>query len=67
MKKENYLLLKEQLEIIDEIENAYMPGLSRGEDPIIDDRNYMEAVFEQAGILVIMLEEVLKDEQDRLE
>ena len=62
MKKRNYLLLKEQLKCIKEIEDAYAPALARGENPVIDGMTYKEAVFNQAGILIISLEEVLEDE-----
>lgn len=66
MKKRNYELLKQQLEIIKEIEDTYAPVLARGERPEIDGRTYGEAIFDQTGILVISLEEVLKDEEDHL-
>jgi hypothetical protein len=36
MKKRNYLLLKEQLRCINEIEDTYAPALARGENPEID-------------------------------
>ena len=66
MKKRNYELLKQQLESIKEIEDAYTPALAKGEDPEIDGRTYREAILDQAGILVISLEEVLEDEEDHL-
>lgn len=66
MKKRNYELLKQQLEFIKEIEDTYAPALARGEKPEIDGKTYEEAVLDQAGILVISLEEVLKDEEDHL-
>ena len=66
MKKRNYQLLKEQLKCIKEIENAYAPALARGENPEIDGKTYMEAIFDQTGILIISLEEVLEDEEDHL-
>lgn len=66
MKKRNYLLLKEQLKCIKEIENAYAPALARGENPEIDGKTYKETIFDQTGILIISLEEVLEDEEDHL-
>ena len=66
MKKRNYLLLKEQLKCIKEIENAYAPALARGENPEIDGKTNKEAIFDQTGILIISLEEVLEDEEDHL-
>ena len=67
MKKRNYELLKQQLEFIKEIEDTYFPAMLRGEDPVIVDRTFREAIFEQASVLIIYLEEVLKDEEDHLE
>ena len=67
MKKANYQLLKKQLEMIKEIEDTYAPAMSRGEDPVIDDKTFREAVLDQASILVACLEEVLEDEEDHLE
>ena len=66
MKKRNYELLKQQLEIIKEIEDIYAPALARGQKIEIDGKTYEEAIFDQASILVISLEEVLKDEEDHL-
>ena len=66
MKKRNYQLLKEQLECIKEIEDAYAPALARGENPEIDGETYKEAILDQTGILIISLEEVLEDEEDHL-
>ena len=67
MKKSNYQLLKQQLEFIKEIENLYYPAMSKGEDPVIDDKTFREAIFDQASVLLIDLEEVLEDEEDHLE
>ena len=67
MRKANYLKLKEQLGIIREIEELYVPAMSRGDNPQIDGKTYQEAIFDQAGILIISLEEVLEDEEDYLE
>ena len=67
MKKSNYLQLKEQLRCINEIEDAYAPALARGENPEIDGKTYKKAIFDQVGILIISLEEVLEDEESRLE
>lgn len=67
MKKRNYQLLKQQLEFIKEIEDTYFLAISRGEDPVIDDRTFKEAIFDQASVLLIYLEDVLKDEEDHLE
>ena len=67
MKKRNYELLKQQLEFIKEIEDTYFPAMLRGEDPVIVDRTFREAIFEQASVLIIYLEEVLKDEENHLE
>lgn len=66
MKKRNYELLKQQLELINEIEGIYAPAQARGEKPEIDGKTYEEAVLDQAGFLIISLEEVLKDEEDHL-
>ena len=66
MKKENYMKLKKQLEIIGQIEDAYTPSLAKGENPLIDGMDYKDAIFEQAGIIVTILEEVLHDEEDNL-
>ena len=44
-----------------------MPAMSRGDNPQIDCKTYQEAIFDQAGILIISLEEVLEDEEDALE
>jgi len=41
--------------------------MSRGDNPQIDGKTYQEAIFDQAGILIISLEEVLEDEEDSLE
>ena len=67
MKKSNYQLLKQQLEFIKEIEDLYFPAMSKGEDPVIDDKTFREAFFDQANILFIYLEEVLEDEEGHLE
>lgn len=67
MKKSNYQVLKRQIEIINEIEDTYFPEMSKGEDPVIDDKTFREAIFDQAYILFIYLEEVLEDEEDYLE
>ena len=67
MKKRNYQVLKQQLGFIKEIENLYFPAMSKGEDPVIDDKTFREAIFDQASVLLIDLEEVLEDEEDHLE
>ena len=66
MKKRKYELLKQQLEFIKEIEDTYFPAMSKGEDPVIDDKTFREAIFDQAKVLFIYLEEVLEDEEDHL-
>ena len=66
MRTENYQKLKEQLKIIEEIEKAYTPALAKGEEPLIDGLDYKEALFEQAGALIAVLEDVLHDEEDNL-
>ena len=66
MKTENYQKLKEQLRTIKEIEDAYIPILAKGEEPLIDGLDYREALFEQAGVLIAVLEDVLQDEEDHL-
>ena len=66
MKTENYQKLKEQLRTIKEIEDAYIPILAKGEEPLIDRLDYREALFEQAGVLIAVLEDVLQDEEDHL-
>ena len=67
MKKSNYQLLKQQLEFIKEIEDLYFPAMSKGEDSVIDDKTFREAIFDQANVLFIYLEEVLEDEENHLE
>lgn len=67
MKKSNYQKLKEQLKCISETDNLYAKGLSRGENPIIDGLDYKDALLEQAGVLVVLLEDVLEDEEKYLE
>ena len=67
MKKRNYLLLKEQLRCINEIEDTYAPALARGENPEIDGKTYKEAIIDQTGILITSLEEVHEDEGSHLE
>ena len=62
MKTENYQKLKEQLRIIEEIEGAYTPALAKGDEALIDGLDYREALLEQAGVLIAVLEEVLQDE-----
>ena len=66
MKKRNYQVLKQQLGFIKEIENLYFPAMSKGEDPVIDDKTFREAIFDQANVLFICLEEVLEDEEGHL-
>ena len=44
-----------------------MPAMSGGDNPQVDGKTYQEAIFDQAGILIISLEEVLEDEEDYLE
>ena len=44
-----------------------MPAMSVGDNPQVDGKTYQEAIFDQAGILIISLEEVLEDEEDSLE
>ena len=66
MKKSNYQLIKQQLEIIKEIEELYFPAMSKGGDPVIDGKTFREAIFDQAKVLFIYLEEVLEDEEDHL-
>lgn len=66
MKTENYQKLKEQLRIIEEIEEAHTPALAKGVEPLIDGPDYREALLEQAGVLVAVLEDVLQDEEDHL-
>jgi len=39
----------------------------RKKDPRIDGKTYQDAIFDQVGILIISLEEVLEDEEDSLE
>ncbi len=67
MKKSNYQKLKEQLKSISETEDLYADGLSKGENPIIDGMDYKDAMLEQAGVLVVLLEDVLEDEQEHTE
>lgn len=66
MKTENYQKLKEQLRIIEEIEGAYTPALAKGEEALIDGLDYREALLEQAGVLIAVLEDVLQDEEGHL-
>lgn len=66
MKTENYQKLKEQLRIIEEIEGAYAPALAKGEEALIDGLDYREALLEQAGVLIAVLEDVLQDEEGHL-
>lgn len=44
-----------------------MPTMSIGDNPQVDGKTYQKAIFDQAGILIISLEEVLEDEEDALE
>jgi len=39
----------------------------RKKDPRIGGKTYQDAIFDQVGILIISLEEVLEDEEDSLE
>ena len=66
MKTENYQKLKEQLRIIEEIEGAYTPALAKGDEALIDGLDYREALLEQAGVLIAVLEDVLQDEEGHL-
>ena len=66
MRTENYQKLKEQLGIIEDIEDAYTPALAMGEEPLIDGLDYREALLEQVGVLITVLEDVLKDEEGHL-
>ncbi len=67
MKKSNYQKLKEQLKSISQTEDLYADGLSKGENPIIDGMDYKDAMLEQAGVLVVLLEDVLDDEKEHIE
>lgn len=64
MKRENYEILREQLRLVHESEEQWDKAIDE-ESPKQDE--IKSCLFEQTGILIYHLEQVLDDEQSNLE